>query len=69
MMPIAKAINDILLIHNVAGISAATIAVNVELSIRDAVNSSCNCGGKPLSDGCCPACEVWHRLIKRAARP
>lgn len=30
--------------------------------LRAAVNASCNCGGKPLGHGCCPACEVWHRL-------
>jgi hypothetical protein len=46
--------------------------VNVEMMARvsgvltniigAAVNASCNCGGKPLGEGCCPACEVWHRI-------
>ncbi len=35
-----------------------------EHSLRDAVNASCSCGGKALGDGCCPACEVWHRMNK-----
>lgn len=30
--------------------------------LRLSVNRSCSCGGKALDDGCCPACEVWHRL-------
>lgn len=30
--------------------------------VEDAINATCNCGGKGPSDGCCPACEVWHRL-------
>lgn len=30
--------------------------------VLNAVNASCSCGGKPLGEGCCPACEVWHRL-------
>ena len=37
-----------------------------EAKLLDAVNASCTCGGKPLGVGCCPACEVWHRMKKEA---
>lgn len=38
--------------------------VSVE-TLRAAVNAACNCGGKPLGEGCCPACEVWHRITRK----
>ena len=31
-------------------------------ALEQAVYCSCSCGGKGPQDGCCPACEVWHRL-------
>ena len=36
-----------------------------EQEIVNAVNNSCSCGGKGPDDGCCQACEVWHRLNGR----
>lgn len=30
-----------------------------------AVNGACSCGGKGPNDGCCQACEVYHRLTGR----
>lgn len=33
-----------------------------ERQVNLAVEASCSCGGKGPEDGCCPACEVWHRL-------
>ena len=33
-----------------------------ERQVVNAVNESCSCGGKGPDDGCCQACEVWHRL-------
>lgn len=33
--------------------------------LRNAVNASCSCGGKPDTDAAvCPACMVWHRLTR-----
>lgn len=36
-----------------------------ELDVIEAVNATCSCGGKGPEDGCCPACEVWHRMNGR----
>lgn len=33
-----------------------------ERRLITAVNLSCSCGGKGPKDGCCQACEVWHRF-------
>lgn len=29
---------------------------------REAVNSSCTCGGGGPDEGC-PACQVWHKIV------
>jgi hypothetical protein len=31
----------------------------------NAVNASCSCGGRPITDRKtpCQACEVWHRFV------
>jgi len=34
-----------------------------ERELVEAVNASCSCGGGHPDDGCCLACEVWHRVI------
>ena len=36
-----------------------------KIDVQRAVNASCECGGKGPDDGCCAACEVWHRLQGR----
>ena len=36
--------------------------------VQEAVDHSCSCGGKGPEDGCCPACEVWHRLHGRKVK-
>lgn len=36
--------------------------------VRMAVHESCSCGGRGPDDGCCPACEVWHRLQGRTVK-
>jgi hypothetical protein len=36
--------------------------------VQCAVNDTCSCGGKGPQDGCCPACEVWHRLNGREVK-
>lgn len=33
--------------------------------VQSAVNATCSCGGRGPDDGCCQACEVWHRLHGR----
>lgn len=40
-------------------------AMWTERQVTAAVNASCSCGGKGPNDGCCQACEVWHRLHGR----
>lgn len=65
MDPITDKICEVLLLRNVSGVSAAQLAEPVRDLVRKAVNLSCSCGGKPLGDGCCEACEVWHRLQVR----
>ena len=32
----------------------------------NAVNASCSCGGRPITDRKtpCQACEVWHRFVE-----
>lgn len=42
----------------------ARVSLVLTTAITSAVNAACNCGGKPLGEGCCPACEVWHRLSR-----
>lgn len=39
-----------------------------EAQVMRAVNESCSCGGKGPDDGCCQACEVWHRLHGRKVK-
>lgn len=43
-------------------------SVWTEAEITQAVNEACSCGGKGPEDGCCQACEVWHRLNGRKVR-
>jgi len=33
--------------------------------VEEAVRGACTCGGGGPGD-CCPACEVWHRLVSGA---
>ncbi len=61
---IIRTINEVLLLNNATGASALQIYAPVMNRVLDAVNASCSCGGKPLGAGCCPACEVWHRLTR-----
>jgi hypothetical protein len=33
--------------------------------VQRAITATCSCGGRGPDDGCCQACEVWHRLNGR----
>lgn len=42
---------------------AAKEPTYTQTQVEFAVMSSCSCGGKgPDDEGCCPACEMYHRL-------
>lgn len=32
--------------------------------LRAAVNKNCTCGGRGFGENECPACGVWHDLMK-----
>lgn len=44
------------------------LKAKIEQQVQMAVNASCSCGGKGPQDGCCQACEVWHRFHGRQVR-
>ncbi len=67
MDAITSTINEVLLLRNVAGVSAVQLAAPVANRVLNAVNASCSCGGLPADNkDSCPACMVWHRLNSKA---